>query len=109
MAILLPVYVGTAPGPDIKGVLAHILLRGPDGRLHLMQKALANGHVFLLLPAILTVTQTRRKRTGVLAPGKRSTSMPGLPATLNSRPASDLALCPVRWAGHTGPGTSRPT
>ena len=30
--------------------------------------------------------------------------MPGLPATLNPRPASDLALCPARWAGHTGPG-----
>ena len=62
MAILLPVYVGTAPGPDVKGVLAHILLRGPDGHLHLMQKALANGRAFLLLAAVLTVTQTRRKR-----------------------------------------------
>jgi len=25
--------------------------------------------------------------------------MPGLPVTLNPRPASDLALCPVRRAG----------
>ena len=56
VAILLPVYVWTAPGPDVKGVLAHILLRGPDGHLHLMQKALANGRAFLLLAAILTVT-----------------------------------------------------
>ena len=28
--------------------------------------------------------------------------MPGLPATLNPRPASDPTLCPVRRAGHTG-------
>ncbi len=28
--------------------------------------------------------------------------MPVLPATLNPRPASDLTLCPVRWAGTPG-------
>ena len=28
--------------------------------------------------------------------------MPGLPATLNPRPASDLTLCPVRRAGTPG-------
>ena len=58
----MPVYVWTAPGPDVRGGLSHILLRGPDGHLHLMQKALANGRAFLLLAAVLTVTQTRRKR-----------------------------------------------
>ena len=79
----------TAPGPDVKGVLAHILLCGPDGHLHLMQKALANGGAFLLLAADLTVTQTRRKRNWSSAPGKSSTSMPGWPVTLNPRPASD--------------------
>ena len=52
----------TAPGPDVKGVLAHILLRGPGGHLHLMQKALANGRVSFLLAAVLAVTRTRRKR-----------------------------------------------
>lgn len=86
---LLPEYVRTAPGPDVKGVLAHILLRGPDGHLHLMQKAPANGRVSFLLTAVLTVTRTRRKRNWSPAPGKSSTSIPGLPATLNPRPASD--------------------
>ena len=38
----------------------------------------------------------------VLAPGKSSTSMPRLPATLNPRPASDLTLCPVRGRGTPG-------
>ncbi len=38
-----------------------ILLRGPDGHLHLMLKALANGRSFLLLAAGLTVTCARRK------------------------------------------------
>jgi len=32
-----------------------ILLRGPDGHLHLMKRALANGLAFLLLAADLTV------------------------------------------------------
>ena len=40
---------GTRPVQDVKGVLAHILLRGPGGHLHLMQKALANGRVSFLL------------------------------------------------------------
>jgi len=88
--MLLPVYVGTAPGPDVKGVLAHILLRGPDGHLHLMQKALANGRAFLLLAAVLTVTQTRRKRNWSPCSRQELHSIPGLPATLNPRPASDL-------------------
>jgi hypothetical protein len=58
----MPVYVWTAPGPDVRGGLSHILLRGPGGHLHLMHKALANGRLFFLLVAVLTVTRTRRKR-----------------------------------------------
>ena len=104
MAILLPVYVWTAPGPDVKGVLAHILLRGPDGHLHLMQKALANGRAFLLFAAVLTVTQTRRKRNWSTCSRQELHLDAGAAATLDPRPASDLALCPVRWAGHTRPG-----
>jgi hypothetical protein len=43
-------------------VYSSSLLRGSDGHLHLMQRVLANGRVFLLLAAVLTVTRTRRKR-----------------------------------------------
>lgn len=65
-----------------------------------MQRALANGRAFLLLAAVLTVTRAGSE-TGVPALGKSSTSMPGLPATLNPRPASDLTL--VRWGGRGTP------
>ncbi len=44
---------------------------------------LANARAFLLIAAGLTVTQARRKRNGVLAGNKNSTSLPGLPVTLN--------------------------
>jgi hypothetical protein len=64
-----------------------ILLRGPDGHLHLMKKALANGLALLLLAADLTVTQARWKPTGVLSGNKDSTSRPGVPATLSRSPA----------------------
>jgi len=67
-----------------------------------MQKALANGRVSFLLAAVLTVTQTRRKRNWSPCSGKSSTSMPGLPATLNLRPSSAPDLCPVRRAGTPG-------
>ena len=64
-----------------------ILLRGPDGHLHLMWKALANGRVFLLLAAGLTVTRARRKRTGA--------------------PCWQQELhCRCRGAGHVGPQAS---
>jgi hypothetical protein len=89
----MPVYVWTAPGPDVRGGLSHILLRGPDGYLHLMKKALANGHTFLLLAAVLTVTQTRRKRNWSPSSRQELHLDAGLPATLNPRPASNLALC----------------
>ncbi len=65
-----------------------ILLRGPDGHLHLMLKALANGRANLLLAARLTVIDARRKRTGALAGNTSSNAAPGLPGTPNPRPAA---------------------
>ena len=48
---------------------------------------LANARAFLLLAAGFTVIQARRKANWVLADNEDSTSPPGLPATLNPRPA----------------------
>ena len=42
----VPVYAWTAPGPDIKGGLAHILLRTVPGRFHQEQKALVSDRAF---------------------------------------------------------------
>jgi len=67
-----------------------------------MQKALANGCVSFLLAAVLTVTKRAGSGTGIPAPGKSSTSMLGLPATLNPRSSSAPDLCPVRRAGTPG-------
>jgi hypothetical protein len=69
-----------------------------------MQKALANGRAFLLLAADLTVTRTRRKRNWSPCCRQELHLDAGVSATLNPRSASDLALFPVRWAGHTGLG-----
>ena len=86
-------------GPD-----TGILLRGPDGHLHLMQKALVNGRAFLLLAAILTVTRTRWKRKW--SPCSRREIHLGAGGASNAEPQSSQRsdLCPVRRAGHTGPG-----
>ena len=65
-----------------------ILLRGPDGHLHLMWKALANGREILLLAVGLTVTGARRKRTGALADNMSSNAAPGVPGTPDPRPAA---------------------
>src|SRR5271166_6632800 len=72
-----------------KGGISPHLARGPDGHLHLMQKASANGRAFLLLAAVLTITQTRRKR--------------------NWSPCSRQELhLDARIAGHAEPQASNP-
>src|ERR1017187_2570085 len=79
------------PGPrsvQTERNVTHILLRGPDGHLHLRWKALVNGRAILLLAARLTITQARRKRTGALAGNTSSNAAPGLPGTPNPRPAA---------------------
>jgi hypothetical protein len=54
-------------------------------------------------PPGLTVTRACRKRNGVLADSKDSTSLPGLPAMLNPRPATARVCLPgLSW--HTGIG-----
>ena len=100
MAMLLPVYAGTAPGPDVRGGLFHILLHGPDGHLHLMQKALANGGAFLLLAADLTVTQTRRKRNWSSCSRQELHLDAGWPGHAEPQAIQRPDLCPVRRAGH---------
>jgi hypothetical protein len=64
---------------------------------------LANARAFLLLAADLTVTRARLKRNGVLAGNKDSTSLPGLPATLNPQPSGRTHV-PGEPAVATGPG-----
>ena len=86
-----------------KGGLSHILLRGPDGHLHLMQKALANGRAFLLLAADPTVTQTRRKRNWSTC-SRKSSPRCRVVGHAEPRAIQRPDLCPVRRAGHTGPG-----
>ena len=63
---------------------------------------LANARAFFLLTADLTVTQARRKRIGVLAGDRASMPLPGLPGTLNPRPAPDA--CAGEPTVATGPG-----
>ena len=58
-------------------------------------------------PAGLTVTQTRWRASGVLAGNKKSTSLPGLPGTLNPRPAT-RTLSAEAGAAHSDQ-SGRPT
>jgi hypothetical protein len=81
-------------GPDTS-----ILLRGPDGHLHLMQRVLANGRAFLLFAAVLTVTQTCRKRNWSPCSRQRPHLDAGIADHANPRPASDPTPFPVRRAG----------
>src|ERR1035441_7201009 len=71
-----------------------ILLRGPDGHLHLMWKALANGSHSFSSPPGLTATRVRRKRTGVLVGDTISNAAPGLPGTPGPRSAIG-SRCPA--------------
>ena len=84
-------------GPDTS-----ILLRSPDGHLHLMQKALANGRVPFLLAAVLTVTQTRRKRNWSPCSRQELHLDAGVAGHAEPRPSSAPDLCPVRRAGTPG-------
>jgi hypothetical protein len=67
----------------------------------------ANGRAFLLLTAGLTVTRARRKRNGVLAGNKDSTSRPGFPAMPNPK-ASGRAHVPGEATAATGAGPAAP-
>jgi hypothetical protein len=59
-------------------------------------------------PAGLTVTQTRWRASGVLAANKKSTSLPGLPGTLNPRPATQNTVSAEAGVAHLDQ-SDRPT
>jgi hypothetical protein len=86
-----------------------ILLRGPDGHFHLMQKALANSRAFLLLAADLAVAQARWKRNW--SPCWRQELRIAAGAVSHAEPQASGRICVLGEAGvaHWGlPGrTSR--
>ena len=59
--MLVPVYVWTAPGPDVSGGLPHILLPVVPGCFHSTEGALVSDRASVLLAADVAVTGTRGK------------------------------------------------
>ena len=78
-----------------------------------MEKALANGRAFLLLTAGLTVTQARRKRTGVLAGNTSSHAVAGVAGHAGPQASSRMHMpgkagaAYWRQAGRTSPSSHR--
>jgi len=104
----VPVYVWTAPGPHLRGGLAHILLPVVWGCFHPEQKALVADRAFPLLAAEVAVAGARGKARSVLGDPKLSRFLPGVWAALSRRPEAGR-MCPVRlpWRNGTQAGDYR--
>ena len=70
-----------------------------------MQKALADSRAFLLLAAVLTVTQTRRKRNWSSCSQQELHLDAGIAGHAEPQASKRPDPGPVGRAGHTGPGS----
>jgi hypothetical protein len=98
----VPVYVWTAPGPDVRGGLAYIL-SGGSGPAFIQSKRrwLVTAHS-TFLAAEVAVAGARGKARSVLGDPKLSRFLPGVSAALSRRLAAGR-MCPVRLRGAMRP------
>src|SRR6266568_1236275 len=93
-------HAGPRPVQTERNV-TRILLRGPDGHLHLMLKALANGREILLLAARADSHPSAPEANWSSCWQHELQCRAGLLGTPDPRPATG-SRCPVRSAWHPG-------